>query len=131
MKSNLEIVQNGYDNFLKGNIPGLVDLLSDDITWELPKLADVPFSGVFKGKNGVMEFFQQIAASNDFHEFNITDFIAEGDKVVALGNLKATSKTTGKTATNKWAHFWQLKDGKVIRHYEYVDTATIKDTFCN
>jgi ketosteroid isomerase-like protein len=131
MKSNLEIIQSGYNNFLQGNIPALVELLSDDITWELPKSAEVPFSGVFKGKNGVLEFFQQIAATNDFHEFNVTDFISEGDKVIALGNLRATSKTTGKTSSNKWAHFWQLKDGKVIRHYEYADTAEIKNAFSN
>jgi len=48
--------------------------------------AEVPFSGVFSGKKGVLDFFQQIAASNEFHEFNVTDFIADGDKVVALGN---------------------------------------------
>lgn len=129
MKSNLEIVQTGYSNFLEGNIPGLVDLLSDEITWELPASAEVPFSGVFTGKKGVVDFFQQVAASNDIHEFNITDYVADGDKVIALGNLRATSKATGKTAVNVWAHFWQLKDGKVIRHYEYVDTATIKSAF--
>jgi len=131
MKSNLEIVQTGYDNFLQGNIPAIIDLLSDDITWELPVSANVPFSGIFKGKNAVIEFFQKIAANNDFHEFNVTDFIADGDKVMALGNLKATSKTTGKTSSNKWAHFWELKDGKVLRHYEYVDTAEIRNAFSN
>jgi len=131
MKSNLEIIQSGYNNFLQGNIPALVDLLIDDITWELPKSAALPFAGVFKEKNGVLEFFQQIAATNEFHEFNVTDFISEGDKVIALGNLKATSKTTGKTSSNKWAHFWQLKDGKVINHYEYADTAEIRNAFSN
>jgi uncharacterized protein len=131
MKSNLEIVQAGYNSFLQGNIEGILDLLNDDITWELPSSAGVPFSGVFSGKKGVLDFFQQIAANNEFHEFNVTDFIADGDKVVALGSLKATSKTTGKTSSNKWAHFWQLKDGKVIRHYEYADTAEIKKAFTN
>ncbi len=131
MKSNLEIIQSGYNNFLQGNIPALVDLLSDDVTWELPKSAGVPFAGVFKGKTGVLEFFQQIAANNEFHEFNVTDFISEGDKIIALGDLRATSKTTGKTSSNKWAHFWQLKDGKVIRHYEYADTAEIRNAFSN
>lgn len=131
MKSNLEIVQTGYNSFLQGNIQGILDLLNEDITWELPSSAEVPFSGVFSGKKGVLDFFQQIAANNEFHEFKVTDFIADGDKVVALGSLKATSKTTGKTSSNKWAHVWQLKDGKVICHYEYADTAEIKKAFTN
>jgi len=78
-----------------------------------------------------LNFFQQVASTNNIHEFNITDFIADGDKVIALGNLNATSKTTGRNASNNWAHFWQLKDGKVIRHYEYADTAVIKEAFQN
>jgi ketosteroid isomerase-like protein len=131
MTSNIEIVQNGYSNFLQGNIQGIIEILDDDITWELPSSAGVPFSGVFSGKKGVADFFQQIAANNEFHEFTVTDLFSAGDKVIALGNLKATSKATGKTAANKWAHMWQLLDGKVIRHYEYVDTASIKDAFSN
>lgn len=26
---------------------------------------------------------------------------------------------------------WELKDGKIIKHYEYADTAEIRDTFSN
>lgn len=59
MKSNLEIVQTGYNNFQQGNIQGILDLLNDDITWELPSSAGVPFSGVFSGKKGVLDFFNR------------------------------------------------------------------------
>ena len=31
MKTNLEIVQEGYANFLQGNIPALLDTLRDKI----------------------------------------------------------------------------------------------------
>ena len=27
--------------------------------------------------------------------------------------------------------FWKLKDGKVVKHYEYADTAEIRDAFSN
>ena len=131
MKTNLQIIQQVYSDFKQGNIPAILDILSDDINWELPQSAGTAFSGVFKGKNGVLEFFQQVAATNDMHEFDIDDFVASDDKVIALGHLKATSKTTGKTSANKWAHFWQLKNGKVVNHYEYADTAEIKNAFTN
>jgi ketosteroid isomerase-like protein len=45
MKTNLEIVKEGYTNFLQGNIPALLDTLSDNIEWELPASSRVNFSG--------------------------------------------------------------------------------------
>lgn len=131
MRTNLEIVKQGYADFLQGNIPAMLDLLSDDIEWTLPASANVSFSGVFRGKDGVMNFFQHVGNDNEFSEFAVDTYIADGDYVVALGHLTATAKTTGKTSSNKWAHVWQLKDGKAIRHYEYADTAEIRDAFSN
>ncbi len=131
MKTNLEIVQQGYAEFSKGNIAGILEILSEDIIWEFPSSALVSFSGVFKGRQGVLDFFQHVAASNNFTEFAVDTFIADGDHVVALGHLSGVAKPTGKPSNNKWAHFWQLKEGKVIKHYEYVDTAEIRDAFSN
>lgn len=129
MKSNIEIIAQLYADFGQGNIPAILEQLSDGITWELPASANVPFAGIFEGKAGVVEFFQQVGASNDFHEFNIEKLLADADTVVALGNLKATARTTGKISANKWAHRWDFKDGKVVRHYEYVDSGEIAKTF--
>jgi len=131
MKSNLEIVKEGYANFLQGNIPALLDSLSDNIEWELPASAHTNFSGVFKGKDAVLNFFQNVASDNDISEFAVDTYIADGDNVVALGHLSATAKNTGKTSSNKWAHVWTLRNGKVVKHYEYADTAEIRDAFSN
>src|SRR5438067_949975 len=110
-----DIVKQGYADFMQGNIPAMLESLSDDIEWVLPASAGVSFSGTFKGKDGVMNFFSNVADSNDMKEFGIDTYIADGDYVVALGHLSAETKPTGKTSTNKWAHVWQLKDGKVIK----------------
>src|SRR6186997_2313953 len=112
MKTNLEIIKQGYADFMQGNIPAVLDIMSDDVEWELPASAKVSFSGTFKGKDGVMNFFQHVANTNDISEFAVDTYIADGDHVVALGHLSATAKTTGKISSNKWAHHWQLKDGK-------------------
>ncbi|HEX5155548.1 MAG TPA: nuclear transport factor 2 family protein [Parafilimonas sp.] len=131
MKTNLEIVQEGYANFLQGNIPALMDTLSDNIEWELPASAHVNFSGVFKGKDAVMNFFRNVDNENTFSEFAVDSYVANGNYVIALGHLTATAKSTGKISSNKWAHLWQLEEGKVVKHYEYADTAEIRDAFSN
>lgn len=129
MKSNIEIIAQLYADFGQGNIPPILEQLTDDVTWELPASANVPFAGIFEGKAGVLAFFQQVGINNDFHEFNVEKLLADADTVVALGNLKATAKTTGKISANKWAHRWDFKNGKIARHYEYVDSAEIANAF--
>ena len=131
MKSNLEIVKEAYANFLQGDIPAMLESLSDNIEWELPQSAHTNFSGTFKGKEGVLNFFHHVDNDNEFKEFAVDTYIADGDNVVALGHLAATAKNTGKTSSNKWAHVWTLRDGKVVKHYEYADTAEIRDAFSN
>ena len=129
MKTNIEIVQEGYMEFGKSNIPALLDLLDENVVWELPATADVSFSGVFTGKNEVMRFFQNVGASNDFHDFKVEKLLADDSTVIALGSLTATAKPTGKTSSNKWAHRWEIQNGKVTQHYEYVDSAEIRNAF--
>lgn len=129
MNTNLEIVKQGYADFMQGNIPAMLDILHDDIEWTLPASAGVSFSGTFKGKDGVLKFFENVGGTNDIKEFAIDHYIADGDHVVALGHLSATARDTGKNSSNKWAHVWKLKDGKVVNHYEYADTAEIRDAF--
>ena len=129
MKTNLDIVKQGYADFMQGNIPAVLDIMSDDVEWVLPASAKVSFSGTFSGKDGVINFFENMGNANDISEFAVDTYIADGDYVVALGHLSAVAKITGKISSNKWAHVWQLKDGKVVRHYEYADTAEIRDAF--
>ncbi|MFN8352973.1 MAG: nuclear transport factor 2 family protein [Spirosomataceae bacterium] len=129
MKSTIEIVAQLYAEFGEGNIAAILEKLADDVTWELPASANVPFSGVFTGKNGVVQFFEAVASTNDFQEFTIEKLLGDAETVVAFGNLKAIAKTTGKTSVNKWAHRWDFNNGQIVRHYEYADTAEILSAF--
>ena len=44
-EQNKAIVQQAYNNFKAGNIDALLNLLSDDIAWDLPEIKNVPFGG--------------------------------------------------------------------------------------
>lgn len=69
MKTNIEIVRQAYADFLQGNIPGLLDALSDNIEWELPASAHVDFSGVFKGKQQVLHFLKVLQPQTSLKNF--------------------------------------------------------------
>ena len=121
--TNTEIVKKGYECFGRGDIEGLLALYSEDISWETPKVDNAAYSGARKGKDAVAEFFELLSGSNTFTKFESTEFIAEADKVVVLGNFEATVRDTGKSFATDWVHVMTVEGGKVTGFREYFDTA--------
>ena len=121
--ANTEMAQAVYSNFGEGNVPAILNLLTDDIKWTCPGPIDIlPYARVYNGKTEVADFFKLIYANKDFPKFEAREFIAEGDKVVALGYWDAKSKKTGNPYSGYWAMAFYFRDGKISEHREYYDS---------
>ncbi len=127
--TNKEIVQMSFENFSKGNIPGILAVLSDDVVWDMNGPDFIPYSGVHYGKAGALDFFTKLAAAHDFQAFEPQVYIAENDKVAAMGIAATTNKLTGKSSTNRWAMLWTFNNGKVTHYMNYSDTYDIAQSF--
>jgi hypothetical protein len=126
---NKAIVQQAYNNFKTGNIEALLNLMSDDITWELPEMEGVPFGGIRTGRASVGEFFATVNKSQENLRFEPREFIAEGDRVVALGSYDWRVKATGREFHGEFAHVWAIRGGKAIAFHEYTDTAAAANAY--
>jgi hypothetical protein len=128
---NTKVVQDAYAAFGRGDIPGLLDLMTDDIQWQpvLGTAKHVPFSGSRKGKAGVAEFFKIVGETEDFQQFEPREFIAQNDKVVALGHYRAVTRATGKTFDSPFAMVFTLRGGKVAEFREFTDSAAVNAAF--
>ena len=63
-----------------------------------------------------------------FSRFEPREFIATGDKVVALGHY--VGKTSiGKSFDLDWAMVFTLRNGKVVRFQEFTDSAAVNASF--
>jgi len=123
LRTNTQIAQALYGYFGEGNVPAILNLLTDDIKWIVPGPKDIlPYTGVFSGKQQVGEFFRLISENKEFPRFEPREFIPEGDKVVALGYWEAKSRQTGKPYSGDWAMVFYFRDGKISEHREYYDT---------
>lgn len=121
--TNKGIAQSIYDYFGQGNVPAILDMVTDDVKWTCPGPAEIlPYAQEYHGKKGVEEFFRLIYANKDFPKFEVRELIGEGDKVVALGHWDAISKKTGKPYSGDWAMAFYFKDGKLYEHREYYDS---------
>jgi uncharacterized protein len=122
-KENTALVQQAYALFGHGDIPGVLKLLSPDVVWQITDVENVPFTGTFKGPEGVGRFFAKFAESVDILNFEAQEFVAQRDKVVVLGESLVRTKAYGTEIRNKWAHVLTVADGKVKHFQDYGDTA--------
>jgi len=125
MASNLETTKRGYDLFKQGDIATLIkDLVDDSCTWITPGPENkLPWAGHFKGKQGIADFFTRVGQNLEFSEFAPSEFIEQGDTVVAIGRAIARSKKTGKTIKDDWVHIFKYRQGRIVSFQEYSDTA--------
>ena len=116
-------MQRTYELFKSGDIETLLKMYSDDVSWRLPETANVPYAGTINGLESVTDFFSRLGAAEENLTFERTEFIAQGDKVVVLGNFKWRVKATNKEYASDFAHVVTVKDGKITGFQEYMDTA--------
>jgi ketosteroid isomerase-like protein len=101
---NRQLVEQAYATFKAGDIPTLLQSLSEDVTWQLPEIENVPFAGKRQGRGAVGEFFSTLASLQDARSFEEREFIAQGDKVVVLGHYVWQVKANERTIEGDFAH---------------------------
>lgn len=127
--NNTQIVKDAYEKFQNGNIEGLLNLMSDDIDWKTPTVAGASLTGQRNGRENVAKFFDELAESEDFSDFQPTEYIAQGDRVVVLGKSAGTVKPTSRNFETDWVHIFTVKDGKVTSFLEFFDTAAMERAY--
>jgi uncharacterized protein len=125
---NVEAVGAIYAAFGQGDIPAILDALSDDVQWDVwvptSKAQDgtIPYLVPRKGKAEVGEFFAALAAL-EFHTFEPLVTAGAGDNVLATISLDLTAKATGRRFQDYEVHVWTFDSaGKVTSLRHVIDT---------
>lgn len=122
-QENTKIVQEVYAAFLRGDIQGVLELMTDDVEWVIPgPVGILPAAGTYKGKDGVVKFFAVLNESEQVEVFEPKEFIAQADKVVATVNYRGRPMATNIPVEDELVHIFTLRDGKIARLREYFDT---------
>lgn len=124
--SNLQAVQEIYAAFGRGDIPAILEKLADEVDWEYAyRVAPNPIPWLQPRENpsGVARFFEELGAL-EFHRFDPKAFLEAPGIVVALFDIEATVKETGKRIVETdEPHIWYFDEwGKVIRFRHCADT---------
>ncbi len=122
-QTNTTLIKKVYAAFGAGDVQTILDNLASDVKWTLEGPSSIPFAGTKTGPEQVREFFQALATTQDKPQLTITDWIAQGDKVATLGRYSCVVKETGRSVDCTVAHFFTIRDGKIARFHDFLDTA--------
>jgi ketosteroid isomerase-like protein len=129
MMGNVEIMQDLYEAFGRGDIEGVLALFDPQI--EVREAEGNPFQPdgtVWIGGEAVTEN-EFVKLGSEWDGFTATPmaFHDAGDVVVVEARYTGRYKETGMGLDAQACHVWKLRDGKVTSFQGYVDTAQLQD----
>lgn len=125
MSTTVETVQRLYDTLGRGDVPSLLALMAPEIEWTEAERFPY-YAGTWRTPKAVIEGLL-VPLGRDWLAFSATptDYVAEGERVVALGRYSGTYKATGRSFIAPFAHLWTVRHGKITGFVQYTDTAKV------
>jgi ketosteroid isomerase-like protein len=113
-------VRSAYDAASTGDLAPMLDLLHDDIQWQVA--GESPLAGDYRGKQGILEFFGAMAELYDnTQRVQVADVLANDHRAVVLTDESAV--LDGQTLNWTSAHVYTIDDGTVTAFSSYQDDA--------
>ena len=125
---NTERVTKIFEAFGRGDVGYILDQLADDVRFVSHLDPIVPWAGEFAGKDNVARFFQALGGSVEVSDHPVNGIVAQGDTVVAMGDVSFSVRETGKTAASSWVYIWKLANGQV-QSYDQFNDAGLAEAF--
>jgi len=125
MPTPTDTIQAMYGAFGRGDIAGLLAMLTDDVHWEHKGSIGLPYMGVFRGKAAVQQWFGRVAELDGIEAFEPREFLAGPDHVTVLGWERTRALPAGGVFETDWVHVFGLRDGRVCRFVGAYDTAAV------
>ena len=120
----VQMVQNIYASFGRGDIPAILACLAEDVEWEYgASSTGVPWLEPRRGRAEVLKFFESLGGL-DIKRFEPKTLLENNGIVVALIDFTAVVTATGRTINEEdEVHIWRFgSDGLVARFCHKADT---------
>ena len=119
---NTEQVTKIFDAFARGDVGYILDQLADDVRFVSHLDPIVPWAGAYSGKDNVTRFFQALGSSVEVADHPVNALVAQGDTVVAMGDVSFRVRQTQKAGASKWVYIWKVANGQIKSYDQFNDT---------
>ena len=79
--------------------------ITDDFVWINYLPEHIPFGGIYKGPEGLMQYGRSLAKAIELKPLHVDDILVKGNNAVIIGVERGTRvKATGKLYDMDWVH---------------------------
>ncbi len=127
---NVSILRQAYQEWhdSKGASPDRWLAAMDDEV-DSRSLADgaesVQFTSRRKSRQEVVDYFSGLAEGWEMIHYTVDEYVAQGDRVVALGSTSWRNRQTGAVFDTPKVDVWRFRDGRAVEFFELYDTAMV------
>jgi uncharacterized protein len=124
IQENVQIVKDFFAAMGGGDREGLLALSAEDIEWIIPG-EDWPLAGTHRGHAGLAALLQKASDTVETSFPKPPEFVAQGDRVLVVGFARGKVKATNKMFEDDWVFAITVRNGKLAKIREYVDTQAL------
>ena len=125
---NVKTVESMYAAFATGDIPTVLAGLDPKVEWWEAENFIYAEGNPYVGPQSVLQgVFMRLAMEWDGFAVAPAGVLDAGDTAIGHGYYSGTYKPTGKQVRAQFAHFFTLRDGKIVKFQQYTDTAQFKE----
>ena len=124
IEKNIQTVKDFFAAIVRGDREALLALVAGDIEWIIPG-EDWPLAGTHRGRAELAAVLHKASEEVETTYPTPPEFIAQGDRVLVVGFATGKIKATNKPFKDDWVFDITVRDGKVKRIREYIDTQAL------
>jgi uncharacterized protein len=121
---NVQVVKDFLTAIGSGDQQSVLALVAEDIEWIVPG-QDWALAGTHRAHAGVERVLQKASQELEMTYPEPPEFVAQGDRVFVIGVATGKIKATNKPFKDEWIFDITIRDGKLARLQEYIDTQAL------
>jgi uncharacterized protein len=124
LEKNVQTVKDFLAALGRRDKEGLLALADEHIEWIIPG-ENWPLAGTHRGHAGLENLLQKADDTVETSFPEPPEFITQGDRVLVVGIATGRIKATNKKWEDHWVFDIIVRDGKLTKVREYVDTQAL------
>ncbi len=128
IEANRELGQRLVDAMNRGDSEAFLSCFADDVEYWMP--GTTPLSGQRKGMKGWIAFQEEVNSHlAQLITVTVKNLISSEEWLVIEAQGRAVTRK-GQDYNNSYCGLLQVRDGKVVKVHEYLDTELVSDVLC-
>lgn len=124
IEKNIQVVKEFFAAIGSGDKQRVLTLVAEDIEWIIPG-EDWPLAGTHRGHAGLASVLQKASEEVEMTYPKPPEFVAQEDRVLAVGVATGKIKATNKPFKDDWVFDITIRNGKLTKIREYIDTQAL------